>query len=223
VPGTPTIQLRQLVLRFGDRVVLDHVDLEVFPGEVVAIVGVSGAGKSSLLMCASGLMAADTGDVVIDGTELSALRGRARDRVRARRLGFVYQSGELVPELTLAENVALPLRLAGVPKSAAVESAGTWLGRLGIDRLAARMPTQVSGGEMQRAAIARAMVHAPVAILADEPTGALDDHNGSVVFDLLAKSVRSAQASAVVVTHDASLAARADRSLRLSNGRLSPC
>jgi putative ABC transport system ATP-binding protein len=223
VPGTPTIQLRQLVLRFGDRVVLDHVDLEVFPGEVVAIVGVSGAGKSSLLMCASGLMAADTGDVVIDGKELSALRGRARDRVRARRLGFVYQSGELVPELTLAENVALPLRLAGVPKSAAVESAGTWLGRLGIDRLAARMPTQVSGGEMQRAAIARAMVHAPVAILADEPTGALDDHNGSVVFDLLAKSVRSAQASAVVVTHDASLAARADRSLRLSNGRLSPC
>lgn len=185
-------------------------------------VGSSGAGKTSLLMCLGGLTRPAEGRVAIGGVWLDGLRESERDRVRRERVGFVFQAGDLVPELNVVENVGLPLRLQGVTAKAAMTKAVTCLESLGIDHLADRAVADISGGELQRAAIARAVVHSPAVVFADEPTGALDDDNAEIVFQLLLDHARTLGAAVVLVTHDRHLAARADRVLRFDSGRLAP-
>lgn len=210
-----------LTLSFAEgHFVLDGLSLRVERREVVSVVGPSGVGKSSLLMCLCGILVPDAGSVVVDGTAVSSASRRDRDRIRRERFGFVFQSGELVPELSLLENVSLPLRMLGVRSTAAEGRALRGLEDVGIADLGARMPTDVSGGELQRAAIARALVHQPAVVLADEPTGALDDDNATVVLDLLIDHARESDAAVVVVTHDRNLAQRADRTLELAWGAL---
>ena len=209
-----------LVLSYGRDRVLDGVCLDVPPGQVVAVVGPSGSGKTSLLHCLSGLLRPDSGTVGLEGTTISALRERDRDRLRRERFGFVFQFGDLVPELTVLENVALPLRLLGRARPDAEYLAGQQLERLGVGHLAPRGVGEVSGGEMQRAAIARALVHHPAVIFADEPTGALDEENRDRVLDELLAAARETGAAVVLVTHARTLARRADRVVAMAAGRL---
>lgn len=207
-------------IRYGDRAVLAGVTLTISKGETVAIVGPSGAGKSSLLLCLCGLIQPSIGHVELDGYEISSLPTRQRDRLRREHFGFVFQFGDLVPELTLAENVGLPLRLLGTDRKTAQSQALTQMETLGIVELADAAITDVSGGELQRAAICRALVHSPKVVLADEPTGALDEHNAALVFDQLTAHAARQGAAVLAVTHETWLARRADRTLRIDGGRL---
>jgi putative ABC transport system ATP-binding protein len=179
--------------------------------EVVALTGASGSGKSTLLLCLAGILVPQGGRVTLDGQEISALDDDDRCRVRRERLGLVFQSSELVAELTLAENVALPLELLGEGRRAAWNAAVDLLDELGIAELAQRRPAQVSGGQAQRAAMGRALVHRPAVVLADEPTGALDTRNADVVLGLMLQAARRRGSAVIVVTHDPAVAAAADR------------
>ena len=198
--------------------VLDDVDLTVDSGEFVAMVGPSGSGKSTLLHLAGGLDRPDRGRVVLDGEDLGELSVGARARLRRQHIGFIFQFFHLVPGLTVAENVELPLLL-----DRRRDRAGTipaLLDRLGLGHRADHQPGQLSGGEMQRTAIARALVAEPLLVLADEPTGNLDSVAGATILDLLTESVREAGCALLLVTHDAGAAARADRVVHLRDGRL---
>jgi putative ABC transport system ATP-binding protein len=212
----------ELTLGYDDGPVLQSVDLTVDRGEVVAVVGPSGTGKSSLLLALCGLLVPERGVVTVDGTALSSAPARVRDELRRRHFGFVFQFGDLVPELTMLENVCLPLRLLGMRPRRALPVGSAQMEALGIAHLADKPVTGVSGGEMQRAAICRALVHGPSVVLADEPTGALDDDNAALVFDLLVRHARGRGAGVVLVTHEVALARRADRVLRIRDGRLHP-
>jgi putative ABC transport system ATP-binding protein len=205
---------------FGDNVVLTNVCMSVGTGQVVAVVGPSGSGKSSLLLTLCGLLQPRSGVVSLDGAPLSSAPARVRDRVRRTRFGFVFQFGDLVPELTLLENVCLPLRLLGVKRRDAIPEAEAQMHALGIGHLADKSVTAVSGGELQRAAICRALVHRPSVLLADEPTGALDEQNSALVFEQFLHHARSAEAAVVMVTHESALARQADRVLSIESGRL---
>lgn len=207
-------------LSFGDGYALEGVDVSVSGSEVVAVVGPSGAGKSTLLLCLCGLLVPQRGSVTLDDVPVSSAPTRVRDRIRRERFGFVFQFGDLVPELTMLENVSLPLRLKGVRHRAALSLGLEQMEALGIAHLADKSVTRVSGGELQRAAICRALVHSPAVVLADEPTGALDDQNSAIVFDQLVFNARERGAAVVVVTHDSTLAKRADRVLRIDDGRI---
>jgi predicted ABC-type transport system involved in lysophospholipase L1 biosynthesis ATPase subunit len=198
--------------------VLDDVDLSIASGETVAIVGRSGSGKSTLLHLAAGLTDPDRGEVVVAGTKLAGASATARALLRRRRIGFVFQFFHLLPALTVLENVALPLVLDG--RSDADVQAMTLLKRVGLQARASHRPAQLSGGEMQRVAVARALVIAPSLVLADEPTGSLDAANGADVLSLLRAGVDDAGASLLLVTHDAAVAAAADRVLTLVDGQL---
>lgn len=216
------LRARGICLGYGDNLVLAGVHVDVGQGEIVAVVGPSGAGKSSLLLCLCGLLLPREGSVSLDGEQVSPAPTRVRDRIRRRRFGFVFQFGDLVPELTILENVCLPLRLLGTARKDAIPLGVQQLERLGIGHLADKPVTAVSGGELQRAAICRALVHRPAVVLADEPTGALDEQNADVVFAQLLQHTREAGAAVVLVTHQSSLAARADRVLRIEAGSLVP-
>lgn len=209
-------------LSYGGEAVLRDVSLGVARGEVVAVVGPSGAGKSSLLLCLCGLLVPQGGYVALDGTRLSTTSPRARDEVRRRHFGFVFQFGDLVPELTMLENVCLPLRLLGMKPRKALSVGREQMEALGIGHLADKPVTSVSGGELQRAAISRALVHGPSVVLADEPTGALDEQNSALVFDQLLQHARWRGAGVVLVTHETALARQADRVLRIDAGHLLP-
>lgn len=219
----PILSARDLAFGYGDTTVLTSVTLTLEAGEVLAIVGSSGAGKTSLLLCLSGLVQPHAGSIEFRGQRVDALRTRDRDRLRRSSFGFVFQHGDLVPELTVAENVTLPLRLQGCSASQAFAAATAQLGELGVAHLASRRVSEISGGEVQRAAIARALVHDPSLIFADEPTGALDEDNASTVADLLLSQTRAHQAGVILVTHNSGMAARADRVVRLDAGRLASC
>lgn len=200
-----------------DVVALDGVDLCVDEAEAVALVGPSGSGKSTLLHLAGGLDVPDAGAVHVDGTDLAGLSVAERARLRRRDIGFVFQFFHLIPSLTVAENVELPLLLdRRRQRSAAVD---TVLARVGIAHRAAHRPAELSGGEMQRAAIARALVSQPRLVLADEPTGNLDSATGRAVLDLLSSLVDDAGTTLVMVTHDEAAAARTGRVVRLLDGR----
>jgi len=200
---------------------LDAVDLEVAGGQWVAIVGESGSGKSTLLNVVAGLDRPDAGDVLLDGRALDYGDDDALSLWRRREVGFVFQAFHLLPYLSVAENVALPLALLGVARAERQERASQALEPVGLAGFGDRRPSTLSGGEMQRAAIARALIHRPRLLLADEPTGNLDAANAGGVLDCLAAAVRHAGAAALMVTHSPVAAARADRVLRLADGKLS--
>ncbi|MBW1603380.1 ABC transporter ATP-binding protein [Streptomyces sp. JJ66] len=219
--ATDCLAAKDLHVRLGSTDVLRGASLSVAPGESVAVVGTSGAGKSTLLQCLAGVVTPDTGTVSLQGQRFDHLPPRERSEMRLRRFGFLFQFGELVPELSLADNVSLPLWLTGVSRRAARERARPLLDATGLGTaLHGKRPSQVSGGEMQRAALARALVHEPAVILADEPTGALDSSTSDAVVELLLTEAARTRAALVVVTHSERVAERMNRTERMADGRL---
>lgn len=209
---------RNIVKSYGSLQVLRSVDLTVGRGEFLAIVGPSGAGKTTLLQIIGTLERPDSGEVTIDGTDVMRLSERRLAEFRNRNIGFVFQFHQLLPEFTLAENVALPAMIGGEKRSKALARAASLLGQLGLaDRLDHR-PAQLSGGERQRAAVARALINDPAVILADEPTGSLDSRNREELYRLFFDLRASTGKTFIIVTHDDSLAHHADRVVRMRDG-----
>jgi putative ABC transport system ATP-binding protein len=211
---------RGLRKSYGPTPALDGADFTVRAGEVVAVMGPSGSGKSTLLHCLAGIVRPDSGTVHYDGRPLSEMPDSERSALRRGAFGFVFQFGQLVPELTCGENVALPLRLGGVRRREAQARARDWLERLEIADVAGKLPGSVSGGQGQRVAVARALVTSPRVVFADEPTGALDSLNGERVMRLLTEAARESRAAVVLVTHEARVAAYSDREVVVRDGRV---
>jgi putative ABC transport system ATP-binding protein len=216
----PVLSCRGVVHHYDGAPALRGVDLDIFEGEVVALTGPSGSGKSTLLLCLAGILVPTEGSVSLGGVDLRALGERGRAALRRESLGMVFQYGTLVPELTGEENVALPLLLAGRPRREALAAAGEWLQRIGIGTVGRTTAGRMSGGERQRVALARALVARPRVVLADEPTGALDSIASDLVVAELVGAAREAGAAVVLVTHDARVAAHADREVHLWDGRI---
>ncbi|MDX2815769.1 ABC transporter ATP-binding protein [Streptomyces sp. PA03-5A] len=203
---------------YGPTPALDGADFAIRAGEVVAVMGPSGSGKSTLLHCLAGIVRPDSGQVLYQGRELTAMSDAERSALRRGEFGFVFQFGQLVPELTCVENVALPLRLNGVKRKEAETRATEWMARLEVDDLTGKRPGEVSGGQGQRVAVARALVTGPRVVFADEPTGALDSLNGERVMRLLTDAARDTNAAVVLVTHEARVAAYSDREVVVRDG-----
>nr|WP_194238946.1 ABC transporter ATP-binding protein [Pseudactinotalea suaedae] len=199
-------------------VALAGVDLEIAAGESVAIMGPSGSGKTTLLHCLAGILPSTSGQVIWNGRDLAGMSDGDRTALRRQDFGFVFQSGQLLPELPADENAALPLMLGGVPRHQAVAAAREWLGYLGLAGMEDRRPGELSGGQAQRVAIARALTCSPGVIFADEPTGALDQHTGQEVLRVLRDATEQTGASLVVVTHDEQVAAWCSRTVRMRDG-----
>jgi putative ABC transport system ATP-binding protein len=209
-----TLKINRLSKRYGNTAVFSNVTLCVAPGEFVAIVGESGVGKSTLLNCMAGLDSWDDGSVALSGIDLGTLSDDARALLRRQHVGFVFQAFHVLPHLDVAQNVGLPLMLLGKSNSVAVAN---MLAAVGLEGLGARLPQQLSGGQLQRVAIARALIHRPSLLLADEPTGNLDPTTAAKVLDALVAQTRQHGAALVLVTHSEAAAARADRVLHLSS------
>ena len=212
------LQARSLRKSFARTEALRGVSVEIAAGETVAITGPSGSGKSTLLLCLAGILRPEAGEVVYDGQRLDRLGEADRTRLRRREMGIVLQFGQLVPELTVVQNVALPLLLERHDRASARRAALSWLERLGADDLADQVPAELSGGQAQRVAVARALVSGPRLVFADEPTGALDTVAGEQVLEQLVGAIRETAATLVLVTHDNRVAARADREVVLRDG-----
>jgi putative ABC transport system ATP-binding protein len=214
------LEVRSLSKSFAGTPLFDAVDLDVAAGEWVAVVGESGSGKSTLLNIVAGIDRPDRGSVRLEGLALDYGDDESLALWRRRNVGFVFQAFHLLPYLDVGENVALPLALLGVASAERAKRANAMLEAVGLAGFAARRPATLSGGEMQRAAIARALVHRPRLLLADEPTGNLDEANAVAVLDCLREAAREAKAAALMVTHSPMAAGRADRLVRLAHGRL---
>ena len=213
------LSVTDLAKHYGDTAVFSQVSLEVNSGEFVAIVGESGVGKSTLLNCLAGLDRWDQGTVLLDGQDLGRLGDEPLARLRREHIGFVFQAFHVLPHLDVAQNVALPLMLLGQHDAARVQA---MLAAVGLEGLGARLPQQLSGGQLQRVAIARALVHRPALLLADEPTGNLDPSTALRVLDTLVDQTRQHGAALVLVTHSQAAAERADRVLQLTAQGLFP-
>ncbi|WP_405712185.1 ABC transporter ATP-binding protein [Streptomyces xanthophaeus] len=218
-PAGSLLAATDLRKTYGSTQALDGAEFSVHPGEVVAVMGPSGSGKSTLLHCLAGIVTPDSGSITYAGRELSAMNDAARSALRRSEFGFVFQFGQLVPELTCVENVALPLRLTGVKRREAERTALHWMEKLQVEDLGRKRPGEISGGQGQRVAVARALVTQPRVIFADEPTGALDSLNGELVMQLLTETARSANAAVVLVTHETRVAAYSDREIVVRDGR----
>ena len=212
------LSARALEKSFTRTQALSGVSLELTRGEILAVTGPSGSGKSTLLHCLSGILRPEAGEVRYNGDRLDDLAEAPRTRLRRREFGIVLQFGQLVPELTVEQNVALPLLLESHDRPAAMTAARSWLNRLNVRHLAEALPGDLSGGEAQRAALARALVTGPQIVFADEPTGALDTVGGDELLAVLLSAARERGASVVLVTHDNRVAAHADREVVLVDG-----
>jgi putative ABC transport system ATP-binding protein len=204
---------------FGSTPALQGAELRIEEGELLAIMGPSGSGKSTLLHCLAGILQPDSGEVRYAGRRIDDLGETERTLLRRDEFGFLFQFGQLVPELPAVENVALPLLLGGTRRAEAVRQATPWFERLGIEGLETRRPGELSGGQAQRVAMARALITSPSVLFADEPTGSLDSLAGERVMDLLVDSARAAGTSVVLVTHEPRIAAYADREVIVRDGR----
>jgi len=214
--------VENLSKRYGTRSILDGVALSVVAGEYIAIVGESGAGKSTLLNLVAGLETPDAGTIKIDGADIAALDDNARTRLRRTRIGFVFQAFHILPQLTLVQNVEVPLVLAGIDAQERAARAQAMLDAVGLGSRGASAPAELSGGELQRVALARALVHRPALVLADEPTGNLDPETANKTLALIADEIRARGAAGILVTLSSAAAAKCDRVLRLDGGRLQP-
>jgi putative ABC transport system ATP-binding protein len=215
------VEAQDLALSFGETPALRGASLGVRRGEIVAVMGPSGSGKSTLLHCLAGILVPQEGQVWFDGQRLDTRSDDERSALRRDRFGFVFQSGQLVPELTAEENVALPLLLSGIRRRPAMTAARKWFPALGLDGLEGRRSGELSGGQAQRVALARGLVAGPELLFADEPTGSLDSVSGELVMDLLTASAREHGTTVILVTHDARVAAYADREVIVRDGRVS--
>jgi putative ABC transport system ATP-binding protein len=212
------LALERVEYSYRRNAALRGVSLQLKPGEVVAVTGASGCGKSTLLHCAAGILAPDAGTVHVDGQDIAALPEDQRAALRRTKIGIVLQFGQLVPDLPLIDNVALPLLLGGHERGEAHVSAMNWLEQVGIADDATAVPAELSGGQTQRAAVARALVTGPSVVLADEPTGSLDSRAGQELLDVLLEAARKRGSALLMVTHDNLVAASADREIRLRDG-----
>jgi putative ABC transport system ATP-binding protein len=218
---TRIIAARDAYLSFGETPALRGATVGVGPGEILAVMGPSGSGKSTLLHCLAGILKPDRGEVWFEGRRVDTMGEQERSALRRDQFGFVFQSGQLVPELSAEENVALPLLLAGRRRAEALDGARAWLVRLGLDGLERRRSGELSGGQAQRVALARGLVTHPRVLFADEPTGSLDSVAGEHVMELLVTAARQENTTVVLVTHDARVAAYADREVVVRDGRAS--
>lgn len=218
--GLALITARGLEKHHAQTHALRGVDVIIRKGEIVAVMGPSGSGKSTLLHCLAGVITPDAGEVTIDDTQVSALTEDQRSRFRLTRLGFVFQFGQLLPELSAEDNVALPLMLAGTRRAKALVQAHLWLGRLGLQGMERRLPSELSGGQAQRVAVARGLVNSPEVLFADEPTGSLDSLTAERVMETLIEVVRDTGTTLVIVTHDARVASKSDREIFIRDGRV---
>lgn len=214
------IRLKDIKKRYDSLEVLKGISLDVRPGEIMAIVGPSGAGKTTLLQIMGTLDAPDSGEVSYDGQNVLKLGDKKLSQFRNRNIGFVFQFHQLLPEFTMAENVALPAMIAGDSRATALDKAMKLISYLGLSDRASHKPAELSGGERQRAAVARALVNGPCVVLADEPTGSLDSRNRSELHRLFFDLRRDMGHTFVIVTHDEALAADADRIVRMRDGKI---
>jgi putative ABC transport system ATP-binding protein len=213
------IEARNITKSFGQTQALRGASVSAASGEILAVMGPSGSGKSTLLHCLAGIFRPDGGEVWFDGQRIDRLDETKRTKLRRTAFGFVFQFGQLVPELTAADNIALPLLLNKVNRKKAYDQADVWLRRLGLDALGGRRTGELSGGEAQRVALARALVGGPKVLFADEPTGSLDSLASEKVMDMLVDTVRQEGTTVILVTHDARIAAYADREVMVRDGR----
>jgi putative ABC transport system ATP-binding protein len=215
------IEARDIVRSFGQTPALRGASVSVAAGEMLAIMGPSGSGKSTLLHCLSGILIPQSGEIWFDGGRVDTMPETGRSTLRRQRFGFVFQFGQLVPELTAEENVALPLLLGGSRRARALREARAWFGRLALDGLEQRRSGELSGGQAQRVALARGLVTRPEVLFADEPTGSLDSLTGEQVMNLLAAAAREQGTAVVLVTHEPRVAAYADREVVVRDGQVS--
>ncbi|NMO53713.1 ABC transporter ATP-binding protein [Actinoplanes sp. TBRC 11911] len=214
------LEARNVMFSFGATPALRGATIEVASGEILAVMGPSGSGKSTLLHCLAGILVPNSGEVVFDGSRVDSMTETKRSALRRDRFGFVFQFGQLVPELTAAENVALPLMLSGIRRTPALAKAYGFVERLGLDGLGERRSGELSGGQAQRVALARALVAGPEILFADEPTGSLDSLTGEQVMDLLVGTAREQGTTVILVTHEPRVAAYADREVIVRDGRV---
>jgi putative ABC transport system ATP-binding protein len=217
---TIAIEARNIAFSFGKTPALQGASIAADSGEILAIMGPSGSGKSTLLHCLAGILVPDAGEIRFGAARVDSMTETERSSLRRDRFGFVFQSGQLVPELTAAENVALPLLLSGIRRAEALRKAYGWLERLGLDSMRQRRSGELSGGEAQRVALARGLVAGPEVLFADEPTGSLDSLTGEQVMNLLVVAAREQGTTVILVTHEPRVAAYADREVFVRDGRV---
>ena len=217
----PIISARNISKTYGQTHALNGVSLDVAPGEVLAIMGPSGSGKSTLLHSLAAISGVDKGEIIFDGKRIDNLSDNQRSILRRTSFGFVFQFGQLVPELTAVDNVALPLLLNGAKRVQAYKEANTWIDKVGLNGKENNLPGELSGGQAQRVAIARAMIVEPKILFADEPTGSLDSLNSERVMELFIETAKKYGTTVIMVTHEPSIAAYADREIVVRDGQIS--